>query len=92
MANNRMYLRCRKCGETLMLAKYYPTTGYTVFNPFYKSSLMDAFFEVHKYCGNSRNNDSFKKFNKDYPLPPLEEIAEENNFDIVYDFKIESDE
>lgn len=25
MANDRIFIRCRKCGEQKMLAKYYPT-------------------------------------------------------------------
>lgn len=28
MANNRMYIRCLKCGALKMLAKYYPTNGW----------------------------------------------------------------
>ena len=28
MANNRMYIRCLKCGEEKMIAKYYPSSGW----------------------------------------------------------------
>ncbi len=32
MANNRLYLTCKRTGEKVMLAKYYPSTGWHVRN------------------------------------------------------------
>ena len=32
MANNRLYLKCKRTGERVMLAKYYPSTGWYVDN------------------------------------------------------------
>src|SRR6056300_411441 len=28
MANNRLYLKCKRTGEQILLAKYYPSTGW----------------------------------------------------------------
>jgi hypothetical protein len=32
MANDRIFFKCRHCGETKMLAKYYPTMGHGVWD------------------------------------------------------------
>jgi hypothetical protein len=49
MANNRMYLKCRVCGENSkeqMIAKYYPTTGWYLWDP----ETIDEFFEQHHHA------------------------------------------
>lgn len=46
MANNRMYLRCRGCGEELMLGK---TLGNGWYTPVGGVEL-DEFFERHEHC------------------------------------------
>lgn len=47
MANNRMYLYCPPCNETIMLAKHFGT-AYTI-----RASVeaMDAFLSRHQWCG-----------------------------------------
>ncbi len=43
MANNRMFLVNNRTGQKVMLAKYYPSTGWYVQNEKIKESLDDAF-------------------------------------------------
>ena len=47
MANNRLYLVCNRCGETLMLAKDYGTGfGLSV-----TTDDIAKFLDDHTYCG-----------------------------------------
>lgn len=43
MANNRLYFKFKRTGEKVLLAKYYPSTGWYVFYDDFKSKL-DALF------------------------------------------------
>lgn len=49
MANNRLYIRCMQCGETVAIAKHFAGALYT-----YETieEDLDAFFEKHNYCSN----------------------------------------
>jgi hypothetical protein len=56
MANNRMYLVCRRCAEeeattfeecVLFLAKYYPTTGWYLRASPSLVEAVDAWFDLH---------------------------------------------
>lgn len=56
MANNRMYLRCPVCPDSkpVMLAKYYPSTGWYTFPECFDlsqcfSGKVDDFFELHRH-------------------------------------------
>jgi hypothetical protein len=55
MANNRMYLRCPHCPDAkpLMLAKYYPSTGWYAFGPSTPDDAFEIkvndFFEAHRH-------------------------------------------
>jgi hypothetical protein len=55
MSNNRMYLRCPHCPEAkpLMLAKYYPSTGWYAFGPNSPDDgfevKVNEFFESHRH-------------------------------------------
>ena len=55
MANNRMYLRCKACGETFFLGKRFGGGYYIGQYEKYKGvSLMDRlnkFYDDHEYCG-----------------------------------------
>lgn len=46
MANNRMFLQCKKCRGLIFLAKYYPHTGWA--SPF--NGELDHQFEDHEVC------------------------------------------
>ena len=43
MANNRLYLKCKRTGEMVMLAKYYPSTGWYVDNEALGKALNEMF-------------------------------------------------
>ncbi|MBW4814609.1 hypothetical protein F6X56_14925 [Rhodococcus erythropolis] len=43
MANNRMALRCKKCGSTKTIAKYYPVEWSARLEDF----GIDAWFDIH---------------------------------------------
>ena len=59
MANNRLYLYCKICKEKelpdsevkIMIAKYYPSTGWYLWSHENESSSerIDAFFEKHRH-------------------------------------------
>jgi len=41
MANNRMWIKCNHCGEHVLLAKYYPATGWYTMDGNVNSNLKD---------------------------------------------------
>jgi len=43
MANNRMYIKCKKDGDIFFLAKYYPTTGYYTDKDYFNGDFIDSF-------------------------------------------------
>ena len=47
MANNRMMIRCRSCGKTLVIAKHFLTPWRTVPN---LDDKLTEFFNEHCYC------------------------------------------
>jgi len=56
MANNRMWMTCEECGKQILLAKYYPSTDWRMWDRsldhsgtqkrFYE---LDDFFEEHRH-------------------------------------------
>ncbi len=46
MANDRLWLRCRHCGEYGALAKYYPSLGHGIWSP----ESLDKFVWKHMEC------------------------------------------
>ena len=86
MANNRMYLRCKKCGEVLFLGKTF-LDGYYTLNEYYENNkdLTEAFNEFcdnHKWCNKEYN----EKLNGGYePKFKEQEFDEENSFEICYE-------
>lgn len=46
MANDRLFFKCRHCGETKMLAKYYPTLGHGIWFP----AKVSEWVETHMEC------------------------------------------
>lgn len=71
MANNRMYIRCRTCGEKYMIGKIY-LEGYFIQErdkiKFYDG--LEKFYNDHNFCTD-------EKLDK--------EINTENQFDIYYE-------
>lgn len=53
MANNRLFLKCKKCGERFFLGKYYPSTGWYTDADYYKNSAMhdklNTWFDAHMH-------------------------------------------
>jgi len=46
MANNRLYLKCKECGEMMAFAKYYPSEE----AGWYKNqNNLDEFFDKHHH-------------------------------------------
>lgn len=56
MANNRMYLVDKDTGEKVLLAKYYPSSGWYIKRPV---TLIDAFFDKCRDESIELNNDAF---------------------------------
>lgn len=53
MANNRLYIRCKQCGETLAIGKHFNDAMYTYGDI---TEHLNRFYEKHYYCqpGNGR--------------------------------------
>lgn len=87
MANNRMGIRCKNCGDVFLLAKTY-LNGYYISNNNSKENLYDnlnIFFDKHKYCNNPVvENDYEPKFKKT-------NFSEENSFEICYEIYREAE-
>ena len=87
MANNRMYLRCRTCGDIFFLGKTYDLGYYTLDDYYENKSLIDSlndFYDEHNFC--------IKEINEkyiDYAEPkfkPNDNVYFENQFEICYEF------
>lgn len=85
MANNRIYLRCKTCGEAIFIGKDFGSE-YFVSNEYYKNrSLVNSlndFYYKHCWC--------YEKINKEYDFlePKFRRkkiYSHENNFEIAYD-------
>lgn len=88
MANNRMYLRCRKCGDAIMLSKTFLTPlNYAGISCSKKE--IDSFLSEHAWCYKECKSSHYFAFIEEYPLPPADEVSEENGFDIVYETNCE---
>ena len=46
MANDRLILKCRNCGDTMTFAKYYPTLGHGIWSP----EKLDTWVSQHMMC------------------------------------------
>ncbi len=88
MADNRIYLRCRKCGSVLFLGKCY-SEGYFYKN-YHKNDLeteLNDFYTKHAYCNEPLNERDIKfidtKFNQ--------EDNYYNRFEIAYETEEKSE-
>lgn len=53
MANNRVSLQCKTCGQKILLAKYYPSTGWGAYSSPSGTELfefLDVFVDSHGQC------------------------------------------
>ena len=79
MANNRMYLRCKHCGESILIAKRTQSPWYIFYDNL--DGRLDEFFEKHGFCDNpiARNANEF--------FPPFEQVeSSEGEYEICYEF------
>lgn len=68
MANNRLYLKCSVCGETVFLAKSFSAGYYqAVYSPEEQHRRLEEFYDKHAYCNGS---DSDGLFELEYEDPP----------------------
>ena len=84
MANNRIYLRCKQCGDVLYLGKTFSGGySYTDYDNINLVEKLNEFYGKHEFCIEELNNNSYE--------PKLKEKEErvfhyENQFDICYEF------
>ena len=50
MANNRLYIRCKQCGESFCIGKHSQGVLY-ITNPQKFGDYLNAFYAKHNYCG-----------------------------------------
>lgn len=87
MANNRIYLRCRQCGEVLFLGKSF-CEGY-YYRDYSKTPLplekkLNDFYDVHTYCDREKTEAPFKWDEKCFHMPD-DCFESDGSFDIVYE-------
>jgi len=81
MANNRMYIRCKECGEILFIGKTM-SDGYYLSNENIYNDL-NSFYEQHNWCSKEKNLSDIN-----YCGTPLGiEDHNDNNFEIAYEFE-----
>ena len=91
MANNRIYLRCKNCGDGFFLGKSYGINYYTD-DVYYKDNFvkeLNKFYEEHCLCNKEINKEMVKYLE---PRFKKEEKHYENNFEIAYEFYYEENE
>ena len=84
MANNRIYLRCRTCGNILFLGKCY-SDGYYYTN-YHNSDLeteLNDFYTKHAFCNEPLNKDDIKYI--DTPFKKTDSYY--NRFEIAYEIE-----
>lgn len=85
MANNRIYLRCCGCGNTLFLGKsflfgYY----YCSYDDTPLERKLNQFYKEHNYCDYPKTKPPFVYDEKAFPLPE-DCSGMDGCFDIVYE-------
>ena len=83
MANNRIYLRCKQCGDVLYLGKTFGSDYH--YNNYSEENLenkLNAFYSEHSYCMDDLKQNIFE--------PILDESKDrysyDNQYDICYEF------
>lgn len=85
MANNRIYMRCRSCGETLFLGKGY-LDGYSYQN-YHGKTLereLNDFYGSHAYCEKEKVTKDVPYDKEKFPLPKCNGETY-GSFDLVYE-------
>lgn len=85
MANNRMYLRCKNCGDILLLGTTM-SNGYATCDKeiYYK---LNNFYDEHNFCDKIKNTDEIL-----YCDTPLGEYNHNDNiFEIAYEIEYKED-
>ena len=81
MANNRMYIRCKQCGEILFIGKTM-SNGYYLSNENICNDL-NCFYSQHNWCSKEKNMSDI-----DYCDTPLGiDDHNDNNFEIAYEIE-----
>ena len=88
MANNRIYLRCKQCGDTLYLGKTYGYDyHYCNYNEENLENKLNDFYSKHAYCMDDLKNNIFEpKLNEE-----KDRYSYDNQYDICYEFYNEED-
>lgn len=77
MANNRMFIRCRTCGNYIHIGSI--LGGFPYVCTTNKEELQD-FFLKHYICTEEQNNEDYLE-----PKFKYEDVDIENNFEIAYE-------
>ena len=87
MADNRMYLRCRGCGDAIALAKMNTGMGwYSVMSAEHKGRVLLDFIEQHQTCCNTIDEYA-RHVEMDKDFEPFDLIYENNpNFAVGEDY------
>ena len=90
MANNRMMIRCRSCGATLVIAKHFLSPWHTA--PDLDDKLSE-FFEEHYYCKHNPNvyPNSFELISEFREGFPSDEDEVLTHYYDIYDDKYEKE-
>lgn len=71
MANNRIYLRCRACGETLFLGKHFLTPFYYFpYDGEHLGDKLNKFFDKHAWCDRDGGEGELECFDIEYEIEP----------------------
>lgn len=104
MANNRMYLRCKTCGEGFFMGKcfggaYFTSNGYyqqdmRLSAPEEPDAFLDAynkFLDEHAFCEKELNKGDIEYLEPKFK-PSNDDLHYENGFEIAYEIFYGSEE
>ena len=77
MANNRIYLRCKQCGDVLYLGKTFSSCYYRNLGEKSLEEKLNEFYEKHEVC--------IDELKDNYYEPKLDEKKDRYSFDNQYD-------
>ena len=82
MANNRIYLRCRRCGKSIFLGKCFGD-GYYTNDVYYKDKTfieaLNNFYDKHNFCYDEPVDEHLE------PKFVAKDVNNENSFEIAYE-------
>ena len=82
MANNRIYIRCKQCGDVLYLGKTFGSCYYWRTNDNeHLEDLLNDFYYKHKFCDDDLKNNFYEpKLNEN-----IDRESMDNQYDICYE-------